>query len=45
MDWMKMSVGVSVHWTTHTAAQDGSRATYAQTVEGFDAARFVRSLK
>ena len=45
MDWMRTSVGVSVHWTTHTAAQDGSRATYAQAVEGFDAARFVRSLK
>ena len=45
MDWMKTSVGVSVHWTTHTAARDGSRATYAQAVEGFDAARFVRSLK
>ena len=45
IDWMKTSVGVSVHWTSHSGAQDGSRASYEEGVNAFDAARFVETLK
>ena len=44
-DWMKRSVGVSFHWTTHSVNTDGTALPFAGAVGAFDVDRFVRSLK
>lgn len=44
-EWMKHSVGVSFHWTTHTTGTDGSSGPYEDAVNGFDVDRFVSALR
>lgn len=43
-EWMPGSVGVSVHWTALSAMPDGSRGSFADAVNGFDAASFADAL-
>lgn len=44
-EWMKDSVGISAHWTSHSTGQDGSRGSYAENADGFDVGRLVGALK
>lgn len=44
MDWMKTSVGVSVHWTSQTVGADGARRPYPHMVDEFDVEGFARAL-
>ena len=43
--WMKGSIGISSHWTSHTTALDGSRPTYAEAVAGFDVEAYASALE
>ncbi len=43
--WMKNSVGVSFHWTTHSVLTDGTSLPFREAAERFDAVSFVRDLK
>lgn len=43
-EWMKSSVGIAVHWTSHSARIDGVCQPYQKAVEDFDAERFVNSV-
>lgn len=41
---MRGSLGVSVHWTTHSVRQDGSRLPFSEAVKRFDVERFADAL-
>ena len=43
--WMKRSIGVSFHWTSNTTEADGSRGSYREAVDAFDADHFVSALR
>ena len=43
-EWMKTSVGISVHWTSHSARQDGTVLPFREAAARFDAPGFVRQL-
>jgi len=49
MEWMRTSVGVSFHWTSHwkngALGPDGKRLSYEDAINGFDTDRFVNALK
>ncbi len=41
---MRGSLGISVHWTSHSVRQDGSRRSYREAVDVFPVERFADSL-
>ena len=42
--WMRGNFGISVHWTSKTLRQDGSRLPYEDAVDAFDPEAFAGSL-
>jgi len=44
LEWMKSSVGVAVHWTSHSVRVDGTHLPYREAVEAFDVGRFIDSV-
>ncbi|MBR5742944.1 MAG: alpha-L-fucosidase, partial [Clostridia bacterium] len=42
-DWMRSSVGISFHWTTHSVLPDGGSLSFAGAAERFDAESFVKT--
>lgn len=44
-NWMKQSIGISFHWTSHSLQPDGSCLPYSQAVEQFDVRKFTETLK
>lgn len=43
-DWMKKSVGISFHWTSHSVCVDGTHLPYQESVDKFDVDRFVSDI-
>lgn len=44
-DWMKGSVGISVHWTAALCTETGFCPPFEETVNAFDVERFAETLK
>lgn len=42
--WMRSSFGISVHWTSHTALQNGVNLPFHEAVGQFDVERFADTL-
>jgi hypothetical protein len=42
--WMAGSVGISTHWTSHTANADGTRPSYEEAVGNFDVRAYADTL-
>lgn len=44
-DWMSGSLGISVHWTSHSCPLEGERLPYPDAAARFDVDRFIAQLK